>query len=113
MIAITEGDSALDLKISGLDMILACKSSVKIPYSQIRAVIARPDNAKQWFPRGFRVGTHLPGFVKKGSWYSTDGSSEFFFVSNNQMTIGIDVEPNEDIAYCKVTVEVPKGGYGP
>ena len=109
MLALTEGDAALELRLTGLDMILACKSGIKIPYSQITGVTARPENAQHWFPRGFRVGTHLPGLIKKGSWYSTDGTSEFYFVSNPQMAIGIDVQPNYDVMYKKLTLEVPKG----
>jgi hypothetical protein len=108
MLALNEGDSALELRITGLDRILACKSSIVIPYSQISNVLARPEAAAFWFPTGVRFGTHLPGVVKKGSWFKFD-STDFFFVTNPDLTFEIELMPNNTVGYRKLILQVPTG----
>ncbi len=108
MLVFKELDSALELGITGIDRLLACKSSLVIPYSQISNVSARPEAAAFWFPTGFRVGTHLPGFIKKGSWFKFD-STDFFFVTNPKMSFEIDLLPNNQVGYHKLILQVPSG----
>jgi hypothetical protein len=84
MLALNEGDSALALRITGLDRKLACKSGIAIPYSQISNVLARPEAAAFWFPTGVRFGTRLPGVVKKGSWFTFDSPDFFRAVSGTR-----------------------------
>ena len=109
MLQLIEKESLLEIQLTGLDMILACKSKISVPYSQINNVTAKPEESKCWFPNGVRFGTHIPGFIKKGSWYSMDGSSTFFFVSRHESTVGIEITPNQDISYRKLIIEVPRG----
>ena len=108
MLVFNELDSALELGITGLDRILACKSNFVIPYSQISNVAARPEAAALWFPAGFRVGTHFPGLIKKGSWFKSD-SSDFFFVTNPEMSFEIDLIPNNQVGYRRLILQVPTG----
>jgi hypothetical protein len=108
MLVFNEGDSALELGITGIDILLACKSSLVIPYSQISNVSAKPEAAAFLFPVGFRVGTHLPGFIKKGSWFRFD-SADFFFVTKPELSLEIDLIPNNQVGYRRLVLQVPKG----
>ena len=107
MLTVVLGATALELAISGVDVLLALARNIQVPYAQIRSVSVRPESAGAWFS-GIRAGTHFPSWVKKGRFWNSKGV-DFFFLCNKHNTVGLILEPDSVVKYREIVFEVPKG----
>lgn len=89
MAQLTIDATHVQLRMTGLDRILALKGELSIPLAHISAVSPRPPEAHNWC-HGFRVGTNLPGVVTAGTFFTGDGLV-FYDMHDPDKTIQIDL----------------------
>jgi hypothetical protein len=74
MASIELGDGTLTIHIHGWDKLLALRSTLTLPLSEIRDVTARPGDAQYDHMRGLRVGGgYWPGLFAAGYFWVTGG----------------------------------------
>jgi hypothetical protein len=102
MVNISIEDGVVVFTVQGLHKILALRSRLEIPISHVRGVRADPNIGRRWW-KGFRLGgTHLPGLLAAGTFY-TGGQRTFWDVSNPGRAIVVDLT---DERFKQLIVEV-------
>ena len=78
MVELELTDDKLIVHIKGFDKFLSLKSQLKVPLTHVKGAEIGPTIMEQWQRSrlGARVGTHLPGVIKAGSFYYFDGERE-------------------------------------
>lgn len=100
-------DDMLIVHVKGFDKFLSLKSQLKVPLTHVKGAESGPTILEQWqrLRLGARVGTHLPGVIKAGSFYYFDGERErvFWDVRHPQQALAINLA---DEHYTRLIVEV-------
>ena len=102
-IEITE--SSLIVHVKGVDKILALKSQLEVPLSHITGVEIDPGVEQEfnsWFTGLKAPGTGLPGVIKAGTWYTSNGKV-FWDVHNPHSTVTITLA---DETYNRLVIQV-------
>ncbi|KAJ3361430.1 hypothetical protein GGF32_007354 [Allomyces javanicus] len=114
-LAQVNGINTFVAELTGLDTLWALKKRIDLPVKDIIQIEVPAPEAQEWFHTGLRVGTHLPGVISKGTWFTSQGKV-FYFLSSSAAsgeTIGFTLnKETEDIPFIKVVLEVPAGSTG-
>lgn len=90
------------VKIQGSDKLWALKSLMELPLTNVVGATSATAEAREWL-HGLRLGgTHLPGVVSAGRFYS-DGKWVFWDVHDPDKAIAIELR---DERYSKLVIEV-------
>jgi hypothetical protein len=84
-------DRELTVRLSGVSGALALRSKLTVPLVDIadaRALDAAEARAEG---SGFKVGAHIPGLLKAGS-YGTGDSKQFWYVTNADRLLVVDLD---------------------
>ena len=101
IVSVSEGN--LIVEVEGWDKLWSLRSRLVIPVQHVIRVYADPAIAESWW-KGLRVaGTHLPGVIAAGTFYS-HGNWVFWDVHNPEKAIVVDLR---DERYEKLIIEVP------
>jgi hypothetical protein len=96
----------LVLRMRGLRLLAALRSTIRIPLESIRAVRTR-DGAADGMWKGWRMpGTHLPFLIVAGTYY-TAGEKRFYDVRRGEPAIEIEAQRS---AFDRVIVGVRDAG---
>ena len=94
--------NSLVIELTGADKLWALKSRLEVPIANVVGVTAAPGDAREWL-HGVRLGgTHIPGVISAGRFYS-HGRWVFWDVHDPDKAIGIELR---DERYDKLVVEV-------
>ena len=100
--SITLTPDTLIIDIEGTDKLWALRSRLQVPLANVAAVAPAKSEAREWL-HGIRLGgTHIPGVITAGRFYS-HGKWSFWDVHDPAKAIGIELR-NEH--YSKLIVEV-------
>lgn len=92
----------LVVHVTGLDKILALKSTLDVALEDVVGVDLRPDEVHSWW-HGLRLpGTHLPGVVTAGTFYRS-GEWVFWDVHDPDKTIAIHLQHEH---YSRLVIQV-------
>jgi hypothetical protein len=95
-------DDHLIVHIEGADKLWALQSRLEIPLAHVSGADSAAAEAHKWW-HGIRIaGTHLPGVISAGRFYS-EGSRVFWDVHDADKAIGIGLH---DESYAKLVIEV-------
>ncbi len=98
---------ALVVHVEEADRVWALKSRLEIPLVNVVGAESASDEARKWL-HGMRLGgTHIPGVVSAGRFYSED-QFVFWDVHDAEKAIGIDLR-GERYARLVLEVEDPEG----
>ena len=95
-------DNVLHLNIQGSDKLWALKSRMELPLINVVGATSAATEAREWL-HGLRLGgTHVPGVVSAGRFYS-HGKWVFWDVHDPDKAIAIELR---DQRYSKLVIEV-------
>ena len=98
-------DTTLVVHLEGADKLWALKSRLTIPLSNVIGAHNAGDEAHTWL-RGLRLGgTHVPGVISAGRFYS-HGEMVFWNVHDPDNAIAIDLR-DEHFGHLVIEVEDP------
>ena len=93
---------SLVVHIEGMDRLWSLKSTLEIPLANVVSAASVSAEARNWL-HGIRVGgTHVPGVITAGSFYS-HGQQVFWDVHDPDKAIGIELR---DERYARLVIEV-------
>jgi hypothetical protein len=93
---------ALVIEITGADKLWALKSRLEVPAANVVGVASATAEAREWLHGIWLGGTHIPGVISAGRFYS-QGKWVFWDVHDPNKAIGIELR---DERYDKLVVEV-------
>lgn len=94
--------NALVIHVEGADRVWALKSRLEIPLTNVVDAQPASEEARQWL-HGMRLGgTHIPGVISAGRFYS-EGRLVFWDVHDPEKAIGIELR---DERYGRLVLEV-------
>jgi hypothetical protein len=100
--AIELTDEKLVVHVEGADRFWALKSRLEIPLAHVAGAHPAGDEARTWL-HGMRLGgTHIPGVISAGRFYS-EGQLVFWDVHDPDKAIGIELR---DERYGRLVLEV-------
>jgi hypothetical protein len=98
--------NALVVHVVGADRFWALKSRLEIPIENVVSAQPASDEAHRWL-HGLRVGgTHIPGVISAGRFYS-HGQLVFWDVHDPEKAIGIELR-DERYGHLVIEVEDPE-----
>ncbi len=100
MVVITFANREMVLTVQGTHKLWALKSELRVPLAQVAGARIDPETARR--PKGWRVGTHMPGVITAGT-FRRHGQKVFWDVSRKKNAIVIDLQGH---AYKQLVVEV-------
>lgn len=96
-----KGD-VLIIHVTGWDKVWALKSQLTIPIAHIVGAEPGADAAQRWW-KGIRMpGTHLPGVIIAGTFF-TEGGRVFWDVHDSERAVAISLR---DDRYTEIVIEV-------
>ena len=98
---ISISDDVLVVDIRGADRLWALKSRLEIPLGHVAGAGPAEAEARQWLHGARLGGTHVPGVLSAGRFYS-HGRWVFWDVHHPAKAIGIDLR---DERYSKLVIE--------
>jgi hypothetical protein len=102
MVKISIADARATFDVQGWHKLLAFKSKLEIPLAHIRAVRSDPAAARSVW-KGLRLpGTHVPGLLAAGTYYS-GGKRSFWDVRRPDRAIVVELS---DESYDRLIIEV-------
>ena len=102
-IAIELSESELSVVLSGASTVLALKSHLSVPLSEVSGVEVMSLEDARAQGQGIKgAGAHIPGVFRAGS-YRTSGSWQFWYVGHADRVLVIDLS---DDRYERLVLEV-------
>ncbi|GAC1520414.1 MAG: hypothetical protein NVS3B14_22240 [Ktedonobacteraceae bacterium] len=95
----------LIVRVEGVDKILALKSQLEVPLSHVISAEIDPGVEQEfnsWFTGLKAPGTGLPGVIKAGTWYTSDGKV-FWDVHDPHQTVTIRLDHE---SYNRLVIQV-------
>ncbi len=99
MVKVSISHGQVVVKLEGAKKFLALKGTIKIPLKSIKSVSLRPP---KWIFLGVRAGTHLPGVVMAGTFWTRSGK-EFYYVRDPSICVTLTLFGH---TYSKVVFQV-------
>lgn len=97
------------VRLEGMGFLSTLRRSITVPYSTItRIEVGRPE----WpdFFEGWRIGTHVPGLVARGTFVTWKGVRRFWWVGRStKATITLHLAGHPDFRKMVLDVEDPEG----
>ncbi|MFZ0707379.1 MAG: hypothetical protein WAM71_17395 [Candidatus Korobacteraceae bacterium] len=102
MVDLDVSEGKLLVSVRGADKVWALKSSLEIPLEHITSIRTDPTIAKGWWHGLKSPGTHVPGVITAGTYY-TRHQKTFWDIHNPDRAIVIELR---DESYDRLVVEV-------
>ncbi len=102
MVEIELTPQSLVVHVQGLDKLWALKSRLEIPLAHVEGIERDEEEARSWWHGVRAPGTHLPGVITAGTFYS-HGERVFWDVHHPENAVAIRLK---DERYQKLVVEV-------